>query len=280
MCSEQLKMTATLQPPRPDIDVMLLHTLISAPCCFHHHQTHQHQHQVESELRKLAQVYAIYSEHTDVVRQYSNMLWSELDISSLMEGVQGVASKLKKLKGLEDMPVVGLVQGEIAGFADSLPLMKELKSEALRWGRALSLLGEPNDGLMMGVLEVPRSSNVVAGSHCTHRARYVRFSLAHYGGCVLLLPSTIRRTNTRPLRPRHWKQLMAATGQTFDLDPKTFTLANMFAMQLHKFKDNIAKVTGCALKELTIENEIKKLAEAWQEQRFDLHQYHSVSVCS
>jgi hypothetical protein len=72
---------------------------------------------------------------------------------------------------------------------------------------------------------------------------------------------------------------MTLTGQTFDLDPKTFTLSNMFSMQLHKFKEDIAKVTSCALKELTIENEIKKLADTWQEQRFDLHKYHSVSVC-
>lgn len=88
--------------------------------------------QVEAELRRLAQIYAVYSEHTEVVRQYSSMLWSELDIGSLMQGVEGVASKLTKLKGLEGMPVFGLVQAEIAGFADSLPLMKELKSEALR----------------------------------------------------------------------------------------------------------------------------------------------------
>lgn len=88
--------------------------------------------QVDLELRKLAQVYAIYSEHTDAVRQYSNMLWSELDIGSLMEGVQGVANKLKKLKGLEELPVYELVQAEISGFADSLPLMKELKSDSLR----------------------------------------------------------------------------------------------------------------------------------------------------
>lgn len=71
---------------------------------------------------------------------------------------------------------------------------------------------------------------------------------------------------------------MTLTGQSFDLDPKTFTLANMFAMQLHKYKEDIAKVTSCAFKELTIENEIKKLAETWQEQRFELHKYHSVSL--
>ena len=71
---------------------------------------------------------------------------------------------------------------------------------------------------------------------------------------------------------------MTLTGQTFDLDPKTFTLGNMFAMQLHKYKEDIARVTSCALKELTIENEIKKLADTWQEQRFDLHKYQSVSA--
>lgn len=78
-------------------------------------------------------------------------------------------------------------------------------------------------------------------------------------------------------RTRHWKQLMALTGQVFDLDPKTFTLANMFAMQLHKFRDDIAKVTSCALKELTIENELKKLVDVWKEQRFDLRKYQNVS---
>lgn len=70
---------------------------------------------------------------------------------------------------------------------------------------------------------------------------------------------------------------MTLTGQTFDLDPKTFTLSNMFSMQLHKYKEDIARVTSGALKELTIENEIKKLADTWQEQRFHLHKYHSVS---
>lgn len=87
---------------------------------------------MESELRKLAQVYAVYAEHAEAVRQYSNMLWSELDVGNMMDGVQAVALKLKKLKALEDMPVFKLVHAEIAGFADSLPLMKELKSESLR----------------------------------------------------------------------------------------------------------------------------------------------------
>jgi dynein heavy chain len=68
---------------------------------------------------------------------------------------------------------------------------------------------------------------------------------------------------------------MALTGQSFDLD--TFTLGSVFAMQLHKFKEDIVKVTSAALRELTIENELKKLGATWQEQRFELHRYQSVS---
>lgn len=88
--------------------------------------------QVEAELRKLAQIYAVYAEHAEAVRQYSNMLWSDLDIGGMMDQVQAVATKLKKLKNFDNLPVYQLVQSEISGFADSLPLMKELKSDALR----------------------------------------------------------------------------------------------------------------------------------------------------
>jgi len=87
---------------------------------------------VEAELRRLAQIYAVYAEHVEAVRQYSNMLWSELDVGKMMNGVQAVQLKLKRLKSLEELPVYGLVIEEISGFADSLPLMKELKSDYLR----------------------------------------------------------------------------------------------------------------------------------------------------
>jgi hypothetical protein len=71
---------------------------------------------------------------------------------------------------------------------------------------------------------------------------------------------------------------MAMTGQVFDLDPKTFTLGNMFAMQLHKYRNDIGKVTSAALKELTIEHELKKLADTWKDQKFDLRKYQSVRM--
>lgn len=52
---------------------------------------------------------------------------------------------------------------------------------------------------------------------------------------------------------RHWKELMTKTGQNFDMNPETFTLANIFAMELHRFQDTIAEIVTCATKELSIE---------------------------
>ncbi len=57
------------------------------------------------------------------------------------------------------------------------------------------------------------------------------------------------------------------------MDPKTFTLGNMFAMRLHQYGPDISEITNAAIKELTIETELKKLADVWTEQQFDLFKY-------
>lgn len=77
-------------------------------------------------------------------------------------------------------------------------------------------------------------------------------------------------------RPRHWRQLMVLTGQELELDPKTCTLDSVFSMQLHRFAEDIRRVVSGATKELTIEVELRKLADAWQAQRFILHKYSAV----
>lgn len=66
------------------------------------------------------------------MRSYASMLWSELDVASMIAGADEAAQKLHKMKNLQLLPVYELVDKEIVGFCNSLPLMKELKSEALR----------------------------------------------------------------------------------------------------------------------------------------------------
>ena len=46
---------------------------------------------------------------------------------------------------------------------------------------------------------------------------------------------------------------MNKTGQQFDMNPETFTLQNIFAMELHNFAEVISDIVNCAIKELAIE---------------------------
>lgn len=46
---------------------------------------------------------------------------------------------------------------------------------------------------------------------------------------------------------------MAKTGQKFDINPETFTLANIFAMELQRYHDTIGEIVTMASKEMGIE---------------------------
>ncbi|XP_045502201.1 dynein axonemal heavy chain 10 [Colias croceus] len=65
------------------------------------------------------------------------------------------------------------------------------------------------------------------------------------------------------MRERHWKELMAKTGQTFDMSPERFTLENMFAMELHKYQDVAEEIVNHAIKELAIERGVRDVQETW-----------------
>lgn len=66
---------------------------------------------------------------------------------------------------------------------------------------------------------------------------------------------------------------MEMTGMKFDLNPETFTLQNMFAMELHKFSDVIGDITASATKELGIEKGIAEVADTWNAMKFTVIRY-------
>ncbi|TGZ71294.1 hypothetical protein CRM22_002727 [Opisthorchis felineus] len=75
------------------------------------------------------------------------------------------------------------------------------------------------------------------------------------------------------MRDRHWKQLMEKTGISFDMDPQTFTLEGVFAMQLHQFADVISTVVNNAQREVVIEKNLEDIKNIWLEMRFSLSPY-------
>lgn len=66
---------------------------------------------------------------------------------------------------------------------------------------------------------------------------------------------------------------MELTKMDFDLNPESFTLQNMFAMELHRFFDIIQEIVGSATKELSIEKGITEVAETWGAMKFTVHKY-------
>ncbi|KAI9102678.1 dynein heavy chain and region D6 of dynein motor-domain-containing protein [Phlyctochytrium arcticum] len=75
------------------------------------------------------------------------------------------------------------------------------------------------------------------------------------------------------LRERHWKRLMEITGKTFEMNPDTFTLEKLFAMNLHEHSEAIGEIVGGAMKELSIENGIKEVDTTWRNLKFSIVKY-------
>ena len=66
-----------------------------------------------------------------------------------------------------------------------------------------------------------------------------------------------------------------SAGTHVDMNPATLTLGALLGLHLHQHADTVANVCASALKELTIEMELRKVAELWRSQRFKLHRYTS-----
>ncbi|KAG9396803.1 Dynein heavy chain and region D6 of dynein motor [Carpediemonas membranifera] len=64
------------------------------------------------------------------------------------------------------------------------------------------------------------------------------------------------------MRDRHWKQLMRVTRKDFTITAK-FSLADLLALQLHQFGDEVGDIVDRASKELSMEKTLATLDETW-----------------
>lgn len=65
--------------------------------------------------------------------EWSQTLWVDLNIQLLQEGVEGFLKSLRQLpKDVRALPVAFFLEGRMKEFRESLPLLLDLKNEALR----------------------------------------------------------------------------------------------------------------------------------------------------
>ncbi|XP_052412947.1 dynein axonemal heavy chain 10 [Carassius gibelio] len=161
---------------------------------------------VQKEMKGLRQIYEIYKSQKEAKAEWSQTLWVNLDIKLLQEGIEGLIKSLRKLpKDVRALPVSFFLEGRMKEFKESIPLLLDLKNEALR--------------------------------------------------------------------ARHWKDLMERTGTSFEMNPNTFTLENMFSMELHKYGNVISEIVTSAVKELGIEKGVKEVEATWETMKFSVQRF-------
>jgi dynein heavy chain len=70
------------------------------------------------------------------------------------------------------------------------------------------------------------------------------------------------------IRERHWQELMTATGVKFKMDEST-TFADLLALNLHKFEDEVKGIVDKAVKESAMEKVLRELDTTWTSMKFD-----------
>ena len=138
------------------------------------------------------------------------------------------------------------------------------KWSAIMWAELE--VGVFNRGLAGYTKELKRMGDKL-GSNATYRKLNARMT-AFRDSIPLLLS-----LKTDALRERHWKELMRSTGVRFEFDSKSFTLGSLFAMELHRYRDDIQRITGNAAQEAKIEKDIVKLSKQWATENFALQAF-------
>ncbi|XP_016382633.1 dynein axonemal heavy chain 9 [Sinocyclocheilus rhinocerous] len=79
------------------------------------------------------------------------------------------------------------------------------------------------------------------------------------------------------IRPRHWQQLMNATGVRFTMDKDT-TLADLLRLNLHHFEDEVRGIVDRAVKEMGMEKVLSELDATWTSMAFDFEPHPRTNI--
>uniref|UniRef100_A0A8B9HNW2 Dynein, axonemal, heavy chain 11 n=1 Tax=Astyanax mexicanus TaxID=7994 RepID=A0A8B9HNW2_ASTMX len=74
------------------------------------------------------------------------------------------------------------------------------------------------------------------------------------------------------MRDRHWMQLVGATGVVFTLTERT-TLADLLALQLHLYEEEVLSTVARAVKEMTIEKLLGEISQMWKMMEFTYEEH-------
>eukprot|EP01135_Chromosphaera_perkinsii_P009070 Nk52_evm1s1607 gene=Nk52_evmTU1s1607 len=128
--------------------------------------------EMEKKVQNLEIIMDLYSRQKASKDEWSDMKWSELDVSTISQGIEAYSKELKRMpKEIQGFSTFANVSESISDFKDSLPLLQDLKNDALRgrhWQELMKATGKSfsvDDNLTLSMLfsmELHRYSDKIA----------------------------------------------------------------------------------------------------------------------
>ncbi|XP_048524356.1 dynein axonemal heavy chain 2 [Dendroctonus ponderosae] len=75
------------------------------------------------------------------------------------------------------------------------------------------------------------------------------------------------------MRPRHWEKVKKVVGIEFDESSSEFNLEAIYAMEMHKYAEDINEISNAATMELQIEKGLRAIVETWSTMQFEIVPY-------
>lgn len=101
--------------------------------------------EVEQSLKDLGMIYDIFRQQQESREEWSSTLWSELEMSVMEKGMEDFDLRLKKMpKQIKALRPYKKVEDVVNAFVASLPLIQNLKNDALRdrhWRQLMEVTG-------------------------------------------------------------------------------------------------------------------------------------------
>jgi dynein heavy chain len=207
------------------------------------------------------------------------------DLNDLSKGVAECeleAERLKDLSTLFDFPeksetmlgTVGSMRADLVKAKALWDLSFMVDSQLEEWKKVLW------DDINAGALEEETKAfqKIVKGMDKSVRMWDVYLGIDGLVKNFLVSVPAVSELKSPAMRQRHWDKLMEITGATLPVNDGKFApefcLADLLALQLHKFVDDVGEVVDQANKEDKMEITLKKLDETWKsvEFGFDSHQ--------
>lgn len=80
------------------------------------------------------------------------------------------------------------------------------------------------------------------------------------------------------MRPRHWDRVRKTIGKEFDENSPEFNLEAIYAMEMHKFAEDINDISNAATMELQIEKGLAMIVEKWDSMVIEIIPYKDQGI--